>query len=384
MGLRLTDVEVFGVTESSITVAYAVEGEDRPCVRVTVDGRVAGETRGPGLHLVRVEDLEPERDYRVGLDAAGAAAPATDELFFPATVTTLAAAAAPAVATLATLSDLHFGEDSFGGIAGVADDVLPASYTPEPYWQFMNHDAVADINRARVSAVVIKGDIADHGTGEQFAHARATFDRLEAPWHAFLGNHDAYGGAAGDGYRILDQPPPPRGLELAGWRLIFVDTVAPAEDRGRLAADQLDWLDAELAAHAEPALIFMHHQPVPPAHAGSLINRIGVAPEDSASFIEILGRHPQARGVLIGHTHRNRVRRYPEARHIPFAEVGCTKDYPGVWGHYTLHADGSFRQEVRRTSSRRALTHSQRCGRMFDGRYRRFAIGRLADRCFAT
>ncbi|HTM22691.1 MAG TPA: hypothetical protein VL172_19345, partial [Kofleriaceae bacterium] len=92
----------------------------------------------------------------------------------------------------------------------------------------------------------------------------------------------------------------------------------------------------------------------------------------------------QVRAVLCGHTHRNRVRRYPEAGPVPFVEVQSSKDYPGGWAHYRLYADGSLRQETRRTGSARALAHSTRCARMFGGQYRRYAIGALADRCFCA
>ena len=88
--------------------------------------------------------------------------------------------------------------------------------------------------------------------------------------------------------------------------------------------------------------------------------------------------------MLIGHTHRNRVRRHRAAGAVPVVEVQCTKDYPGGWGHYALYADGTFRQEVRRTASERALAHSTRCRAAFRGGYRDFALGGLADRSFAA
>jgi Icc protein len=88
--------------------------------------------------------------------------------------------------------------------------------------------------------------------------------------------------------------------------------------------------------------------------------------------------------MLIGHTHRNRVRRYAAAGDVPFAEVNNTKDYPGGFAHYRLFADGSFRQEVRRTSSSRALAHSMRCRSLFKGQYRHFTMGSLAERCYVA
>jgi Icc protein len=128
----------------------------------------------------------------------------------------------------------------------------------------------------------------------------------------------------------------------------------------------------------------MHHHPVPPEFRDSYPNRIGIVPEHSVGLFELVGRNPQVRGVLIGHTHRNRVRRHRASGPTPFVEVNCTKDYPGGWGHYRLYEDGSFRQEVRRTASGRALEHSARCAGFFKGGYRRFALGTLAQQSFVV
>ncbi|HKJ24088.1 MAG TPA: hypothetical protein VKB65_04650, partial [Myxococcota bacterium] len=54
------------------------------------------------------------------------------------------------------------------------------------------------------------------------------------------------------------------------------------------------------------------------------------------------------------------------------------------WAHYRLFEDGSFRQEVRRTSSRRAMEHSARCRSFFKGYYKHFSLGRLEQRSFSV
>ena len=128
----------------------------------------------------------------------------------------------------------------------------------------------------------------------------------------------------------------------------------------------------------------MHHQPVPPAHRKGFPNSIGLIPEDSLPLFDIVSRYPTVRAALIGHTHRNRVRRYPEAGDVPFAETSNSKDYPGTFAHYRLFEDGSFQQEVRRIESPRALQHSTRCRELFNGFYRHFTLGSLSDRCFAV
>jgi 3',5'-cyclic AMP phosphodiesterase CpdA len=297
------------------------------------------------------------------------------------------------------LNDLHFGEPRFGGTLLENGDYGPvAPGCPEalagdgdvPYWQFMNEDAIADINASGVDAAIIKGDIADRGLPEQFQAAADAFAGFDMPHHAFLGNHDYYGLEAGlevDGYALLGQPQAPRALELGGWRLLLLETVEPGEHHGVFGDERIAWLADALADTREsgiPTLLCMHHQPVPPQHAHSFPNDIGMRPEHSLRLFDLLGGHPQVKAVLIGHTHRNRVRRYPASGAIPFVEVHCTKDYPGGFAHYRLFEDGSFRQEVRRTTSERALAHSTRCRDFFRGGYRLFSLGPLSARSFVV
>ncbi len=383
-----------GVTETSATLAFEVAGDAD--VHVRIDGEVRATSAGPaGPRQVRVEGLEPGRECALALESGGHAA--AHDHWLPERFRTLPAAAAECAASFATLNDLHFGETHFGGEFrdGEIVDVPGAPIAREsdgdvPYWRLMNEDAIAEINRARVDCAVIKGDIADRGRPEQFAAARAAFERFEAPWHAFLGNHDHYAQLEGepvDGCALLGQPEAPRALDLGGWRLLLVDTVEPGHHHGVLDEDRLGWIARALGETREartPTLLVMHHQPVPPEHASTYPNTIGIRSEHSVGFYALLGRHPQVRGVLIGHTHRNRVHTHSDSGAVPFVEVNCTKDYPGGWAHYRLYADGSFRQEVRRTGSARALAHSSRCRDFFRGMYRVFALGTLAERSFAA
>jgi hypothetical protein len=352
---------------------------------------------------VRVEGLPAATRLRVAIVPAARGAAhveaAVPDAWFPGEATTLPAPAGDAAASFATLNDLHFGEPRFGGTlleGGDYGDEAPGfpcvrdTDDEVPYWLAMNEDAVAEINASGVDAAVIKGDIADAGRREQFEAAARTFARFGVPHHAFLGNHDHYGLLAGehvDGLALLGQPPAPRAVDLGGWRLLLLDTVEPGEHHGVFGRARMAWLaDAleETRARAIPTLVLTHHQPVPPEHRHRFPNTIGMLPEHSIPFVELLGRYPQVKGVLIGHTHRNRVHRFAGAPDVPFVEVSCVKDYPGTFAVYRLFADGSFRQEVRRISSERALAHSTRCRDFFDGGYRRFALGKLEHRSFVA
>jgi hypothetical protein len=168
---------------------------------------------------------------------------------------------------------------------------------------------------------------------------------------------------------------------------VLVETAEPGEHHGVFDDERLRWLDGALAETretGEPTLVLMHHHPVPPEHADTYPNTIGIRPEHSVRLYDLIGRHPHVRAVLLGHTHRNKVRRHRASGPMPYVEVNCTKDYPGGWGHYRLFEDGSFQQEVRRTSSLRALAHSARCRDFFKGFYRIFSLGQLSERSFVA
>jgi 3',5'-cyclic AMP phosphodiesterase CpdA len=402
MTLRIADPELFAVTADSLTVSFVVADDAGPTdapARVLLNGVPQATSAGSaGTRLVRLDGLRSESEYALAIETEGGVR-STPDKYLPERVRTLDAPRGKCVARFATLNDLHFGEARFGGTLtaekeyGEAAPGFPAVRETDgdvPYWQLMNEDAVADINAAGVDAVVIKGDIADRGLRAQFHVAARTFAGFDAPWHAFLGNHDFYGVHVGeevDGYALLGQPPAPRAFDLGGWRMVLLDTVEPGDHHGVFPEERLRWLADELAGsreRAQPTLLLTHHQPVPPAHASSYPNSIGIIPEHSLRIFDLLARNPQVQGVLIGHTHRNRVRRYAESGAMPFVEVNCVKDYPGGYAVYELYDDGTFRQEVRRTASDRALAHSTRCRDFFKGGYRDFALGTLADRCWVA
>ena len=70
---------------------------------------------------------------------------------------------------------------------------------------------------------------------------------------------------------------------------------------------------------------------------------------------------------------------------IPSIEVGCVKDFPGTWAEYRVY-DGGVLQVVHRVSSPEALAWSEECRGLYSDfgvDYAEYAMGTLADRCFA-
>jgi Icc protein len=160
--------------------------------------------------------------------------------------------------------------------------------------------------RAPLDAVLVTGDVADHGRPSEYEEARTI---LSAPCPVLFlpGNHDERGafrrGLLGD--RDTGAPPSPEAPlnqvhRVAGAVLALCDSVVPGQDGGYLDDETLDWLDAVLSDDpGAPALVCLHHHPVP-LHT-ELADTIRLAGEDRLAAV--ISRHPQVVAVLCGHAH---------------------------------------------------------------------------------
>jgi Icc protein len=301
-------------------------------------------------------------------------------------VRTLERPAGELLCTVATANDVHFGEERCGIIEGIdAGPVLEARPGDPPYPEVMNGAAVAEIAALDPEVVVVKGDLTDRGTAEEYARfvevwSGAFGERL----HHVRGNHDAMVPGLQQGVDDI-----PRLIEVPGARLALLDTVRPGSDQGQLDAGQRSWLD-DVAADADrdgaTLLVLGHHHCWDPTAGTRPADYFGIRPDDSEALIDLVGRHRSIRGYFAGHTHRNRVRRFPATGDVPFVEVACLKDFPGSWAEYRIF-EGGVLQVHRRLSTPEALDWSERCrqlyARVLEGTYPSFALGELDDRCFA-
>ncbi len=315
-----------------------------------------------GTTVERMEGLEPGTTYR----AHGSE------------FTTLPRPPGARLATVATVNDVHFGEEGAGHIEGMDIGPVLTSAPGEPaYPEVMNAAAVREIAALRPDAVLAKGDLTARGTPSEYQAFEACYrsafgDRL----HVTRGNHDNQ--ASGPAF---DCPPAQR-IDVPGATLALLDTSRPGQGGGNLDAGQLEWLDDLAATAAAPVLVFGHHpcwQDVPEDWVGDFAT---IDPQSSASLLEVVARRPSIKGYFAGHTHRNRVRRFDLTGAVPFAEVACVKDFPGSWAEYRIFEGGAL-QVHRRLSTPEALAWSEACRAMVFGLYPRYAFGALEDRCLA-
>ena len=190
---------------------------------------------------------------------------------------------------LVQLADLHIGA---GWVQTDPLETLSATV-----------DAVRRLDVA-VDAVLVLGDLVEHGFEEEYAQARAELERLDAPLYVAMGNRDDRGLLRRQfGLEPAEGEPLHYATNLGPARLIVLDTTIPGKDGGKLDAESLAWLERELAARPqEPTLLAMHH---PPLVTGSPAwDRIALTEPSRAGLADTLDRHPQVRQILGAHLHR--------------------------------------------------------------------------------
>lgn len=167
-------------------------------------------------------------------------------------------------------------------------------------------DVISEVRRLpdRPDAVLLTGDLSEHGAAAECATVREMVSAIGAPLLAIPGNHDdraalrAQFGLPGSGAE-----PVRYAAELGPLRLIALDTTIPGRAAGAVDADQLAWLNAELAAApSQPTLLALHHPPI--ATGVAPWDEIGLAPADRAALGRVVEAHPQVRRLVAGHVHQ--------------------------------------------------------------------------------
>jgi Icc protein len=159
--------------------------------------------------------------------------------------------------------------------------------------------------RQRPDVVLFTGDLVDFGRAEEYALLRRLIAPLTVPYYLLAGNHDDRDRLreAFSDHGYLHQYGSHLQYVIDDWplRIVALDTLIPGELRGRLCAERLAWLDAQLSAAPDrPTLVAMHHPPFE-TFIGHM-DEIGL--EGREAFAELIGRHPQVERIVCGHLHR--------------------------------------------------------------------------------
>jgi len=162
---------------------------------------------------------------------------------------------------------------------------------------------IDDINALPVqpSFVVHTGDVTHLSKPEQFDAAKTLLSKLKAPLVVMPGEHDVIGSP--DAYTAAfgskDAPKGWHSFDMGGVHFISLVNVFNFEIDGKLGQEQLDWVQADLAAQkaSTPIVVFGHV----PLYA--LYPQWGWTTEDGAAVLAKLARF-DAVTVLNGHIHQ--------------------------------------------------------------------------------
>lgn len=357
--------EIFAVDSTSAQVVVRPDNPDTPVGQLRVGRRVVEIAFTSGVGVVSVDNLEPDTSFTLEvLDGSGSV---TDVLH---------GHTRPSIDTLskvATISDVHLGADGFGRPR------LLSEIHEEPYPLRCGRAAIDEAIDWGADALVIKGDLTDTGSREEWQMAEALLRDIDIPVVITAGNHDVWGtrevmpdvGAASIGQSVEDIT----FIDLPGVRVVLADTSKPGQGTGELARhrDQL----VEIADISTPVLLFIHHHiqrtPLP------WFWPPGITPENAMSVVGALSNVNSSILISSGHTHRNRRHHLLDGA-VTFTEVSSTSDYPGVWAGYDVGAR-RIGQTVRRIAAPNALEWTERTRRALGGVWPRWSQGRLDDRC---
>jgi Icc protein len=361
----LPPVEVFAVDDRSAQIVWRRLGVGTVIARI--DDRIVplGDAGGPGA--APLAELMPDRDHVVAVSVDDRP------------ISSLRFRTAPSFGDgpstrIATISDLHFGEQGFGLVKRMNE---PRS-TPEPYPARCAAAAAAEAQAWGADLIVIKGDITDEGRPEEWYQLDALLDGISVPVVAIPGNHDVVGRHhSADAAEQLRQrglfPSPVHFVDIGPVRVVAVDSTVPGRNHGRIGR-----LTADLTAAVDtdrPALVFAHHH-----LQTTTIPRIwppGTPRADGYGTLDrLLDANPDI-WFSSGHTHRNRSHRH---RSAVITEVGSPKDHPGVWAGYEVTAK-AIRQTTRRVARPDCITWTERTHAVVGGLWGRWSPGQLDDRC---
>lgn len=189
----------------------------------------------------------------------------------------------------------HYSDTHFGGPPGAAE----RTRIVQGYLAAMDPP---------VDVVLVTGDIADHGTPEEYAEATAVLGEWPGPAPMLLcpGNHDVREEYAAALRQLPGDAPVNEAHRVGGALFLMLDSMVPAidgkrVDHGLLDPVTLDWLEAQLAGRApgEPAFVCLHHPPRT-LHM-SLMDPIRLRNDDDLA--RVLAGHEDVVAVLTGHAH---------------------------------------------------------------------------------
>ncbi len=189
-------------------------------------------------------------------------------------------------------------------------------------------------------ALVFTGDLADRAEPAAYRRLRELVEpaaeALGATVVWVMGNHDERAPYAEGLFGAASDEPQDRVHDVAGLRIISLDTSVPGYHHGELTDAQLTWLSEELTTPAEHGtLLALHHPPIP------------IPMMRAAEIIELADQHRLAevitgsdvRGILGGHFHYSTYSTFAGVP-VSVASATCYTSDPAPLERFVSGVDG--------------------------------------------
>lgn len=208
-----------------------------------------------------------------------------------------------------------------------------------------------------IDIVLATGDISHDGSAQSYQYFLSSVKPLAPLVRGLPGNHDLPA--------ILSQEWQQHATpitDIAGWRIVALDTTIPNSNAGALAATQLDLLEnACESAPDQHVLLALHHNPV--ASGCAWLDTMMV--DNHHQLFQRIERLPNIQAMIWGHIHQafDKTHRFDQARQLRMLATPATSIQfmpqretfaldtraPG-YRILTLTGDGSIRTQVYRVA----------------------------------
>lgn len=190
--------------------------------------------------------------------------------------------------TLIQVTDTHIFDDPAGILGGVN--------TRQSLQRVLDYIAK---HFANADLLVLTGDNTHEATEVAYRALKAMVEPLDIPYTFLPGNHDyekpmlALSSEEGD--TEVD-----KWMSIGNWNILLLDSHEEKKVNGRLAQDELDFVQSMLASAEGPVLAFVHH-PLLPVGCDWL-DKQRIANADA--LFRIVSQHKQLKAIVNGHVHQ--------------------------------------------------------------------------------
>ena len=190
------------------------------------------------------------------------------------------------------VTDPHLYRDTDGVLAGIST------------WQTFRA-VLAQIERQHgdFDFLVLTGDLAQDEEFDTYLMLREALGDWLERCRIIPGNHDDPANLRKAFPDLFSQDRGPLTFELSigDWKIIGLDSHLPGETKGRVGANQLQWLRDELRMDSSTrTLLFVHHPPV--AINVDWLDEIGL--DGAADLVDVIEASPQIKVICAGHVHQ--------------------------------------------------------------------------------